>query len=354
MSAREVGTILGRDARMGPRSPFVLYALVIPVILTVLVQGIFGDLFAPEPRLDIVDDGNSAVTAEAMELEGVTVTVVDDVETMLQRVEANDADAGLYLPAGFDEDVIAGNQPELSFVVGGESLASNRIILGVTTLTLVRGLEGTEPPVEVVVEQIGEAGLDISRRVLPIILMMAVAIAAGFLPAASIVQEREDRTLAALLVSPASIGDILGAKAIFGILLALVTGFMTLILNDAVAGKWGAHLLVLLVAGVMMAEIGLLLGTFAKDSNTLFAAWKAGAILIVFPAFFFLFPDLPQWIAQLGPTYYFLEPAFSLANEGTQLADIIGTLLIGVAICAVLVPIVVVAGRGLERANAIG
>ena len=136
--------------------------------------------------------------------------------------------------------------------------------------------------------------------------------------------------------------------------MAVVTGFMTLLLNDAVAGKWGAHLLVLLVAGVMMAEIGLLLGTFAKDSNTLFAAWKAGAILLIFPAFFFLFPDLPQWIAQLGPTYYFLEPAFSLANEGTGLADIWGTLLIGAGICVVLIPVVIVAGRNLERANAIG
>jgi ABC-2 type transport system permease protein len=104
----------------------------------------------------------------------------------------------------------------------------------------------------------------------------------------------------------------------------------------------------------MMAEIGLLLGTWARDSNTLFAAWKGGAMLLVFPAFFFLFPDLPQWIARLGPTYYFLEPAFSIANSGTALSDVLGTLLIGVAICVVLIPVVVMAGRHLERINAAG
>lgn len=339
---------------MGPRSPFVLYALVIPLLLTVLVQGIFGNLFAPEPRLDIVDEGDSSITTQALEIEGITVRTIADLETMRGRVEANDADAGLYLPAGFDAEVMGGNRPELNFFVGGESLTSNRIILSVATLELVRAVEGSEPPVDVAVEQIGEVGLDISRRVLPIVLMMAVAIAAGLLPAASIVQEREDRTLSALLVSPASMSDFLGAKATFGIVLALITGFTTLVINDAVAGQWGAHLFVLLVAGVMMAEIGLLLGTWAKDSMTLFAAWKGGAILLIFPAFFFLFPDLPQWIAKLGPTYYFLEPAFSLANEGTVLSDVVGTLLIGVAICAVLAPLVVVAGRHLERINATG
>lgn len=354
MSARHVSTIVGRDIRLGPRSPFVLYALVIPAVLTVVVQGVFGNLFAPEPRLDIVDDGTSLVSVQAEELEGITVNFLDDRLEMLERVEANDTDAGLYLPAGFDEQVIAGNQPELSFVVGGESLASNRIILGVTTLEMVRGIEGTEPPVNVAVEHIGEAGVDISLRILPMLLMMVVAIAAGFIPAASLVQERQDRTLSALLVSPASMSDILRAKAVFGISLGLITGFMTLALNQAIGGAWFTHLVILSVAGVMMAELGLLLGSWASDSNTLFTAWKGGAILLLFPAIFFLFPDLPQWIAKIGPTYYFLNPAFRVTAEGAGLEDVIGTLLIGVAICAVLAPLVSVAGRNLERKNAIG
>jgi ABC-2 type transport system permease protein len=353
VSGRHLRAVLARDVRLGPRSPFVLYSLAIPVVLTLLVQGVFGDLFAPEPRLDIVDDGDSVVSRQASGLEGITVSFVDDQRVMLDRVEANDADAGLYLPAGFDEQVADGSQPELSFYVSGESLASNRIILGVTTLEMIRGIEGTEPPIDVTVEQLGEVGLDISQRVLPLLLMMVVAIAAGFVPAASVVQEREDRTLSALLVSPASMRDILGAKALFGIALALVTGFATLLLNDAVAGKAGAHALILGVAGVMMAEIGLLLGAWAKDSNTLFAAWKGGALLIVFPAVFFLFPELPQWIARIGPTYYFLDPAFRIASQGAGLQDVLGTLLVGAGICVALAPLVVVAGKRLERTVAV-
>ena len=337
---------------MGPRSPFVLYALIIPFALTLLVQGIFGDLFAPVPRLDIVDDGASQVSAQAGQLEGIEVTFLDDRELMLARVEANDADAGLYLPADFDDEVRSGAQPELSFVVGGESLASNRIILGITTLEMVRAVEGSEPPVMVTVEQLGDPVAEISDRMLPLLLMMVVAVAAGFLPAASLVQEREDGTLSAMLVSPASIGDVMGAKGLFGVILGMVTGVAVLFLNNAVGARLGAHVVVLVVATVMMAEIGLLLGAWAKDSNTLFAAWKGGAILLVFPAVFYLFPDLPQWIARLGPTYYFLDPAFRISN-GETLADVIPTLAVGVAICVILVPLVWRSGRRLEQISAV-
>lgn len=349
MSTRHAATIFGRDVKLSPRSPLVLYALLIPFLLTVLIQGVFGDLFAPQPRLIIVDEGNSQVSADAAELEGIDVTFMDNRNEMLDLVESNGADAGLYLPAGFDQAVLAGEQPPLDFYVGGESLASNRIILGVTTLELVRNIEGSEPPVDVSVIQLGEEGVDLDLRLLPMLLMMAVAVAAAFIPAASIVQEKEDRTLSALLVSPASMANVITAKAAFGVLLALFTGFFTLILNDALLGKPGTHLVIMLVAALMMVQFGLLLGMWARDSATMFAAWKGGAILLFFPTVFYIWPNLPQWIAKLGPTYYFIDPAFRVFAEGATLGDVAGELAIGAVIILALAPVVLLAARHLER-----
>lgn len=349
MSTRHAATIFGRDVRLSPRSPLVLYALLIPFLLTVLIQGVFGDLFAPQPRLVIVDEGDSQIARGAETLEGIDVMFMDDRDEMLETVESNGADAGLYLPVGFDQAVIDGEQPPLDFYVGGESLASNRIILGVTTLELIREIEGSEPPVDVDVIQLGEEGVDLDLRLLPILLMMAVAVAAAFIPAASIVQEKEDRTLSALLVSPASMANVISAKGAFGVLLALFTGFFTLILNDALLGKAWTHLVIMLVAALMMVQFGLLLGMWARDSATMFAAWKGGAILLFFPTVFYIWPDLPQWIGRLGPTYYFIDPAFRVIAEGAELGDVIGTLAIGGVIILALVPVVILAARRLEQ-----
>ncbi len=338
---------------MGVRSPWVLYALVIPFLLTVLIQSVFGDLFAPEPRLAIADQGSSSLSAQALELEGVEVVFVDDRETVVTMVRQNDTDAGLFLPAGFDAKILSGEIPELDFYVSGESLASNRVILGVTTLELLRGVEGTEPAVDVVVNQLGES-LDLSIRMLPMLLLLVVAVAAAFVPAAGLVQEKEDRTLSALLVSPASMADIISAKALMGVILALITGFVTLFINRAVTGNALTHLIILGVAALMMAEVGVMLGLWARDSNTMFAAWKGGAILLFFPAIFYIFPDLPAWIGRLGPTFYFMDPSFRVMAEGATLGDGWTDLLIGLAIVAALIPALVWFSRRTERSLASG
>ena len=55
--------VLRKDLALGPRSPIVLWAFVLPVVLTLLIRGVFGGLFETEPRLGIVDQGDSQVTA---------------------------------------------------------------------------------------------------------------------------------------------------------------------------------------------------------------------------------------------------------------------------------------------------
>ncbi len=176
---------------------------------------------------------------------------------------------------------------------------------------------------------IGEEGLDLSVRMLPLLDIMAVGRLRGaMVPAASIVQEKERRTLVAVLVSPATMRDVLVAKGTLGVLLAILTGVITLMMNDAFGQEALAVVLAIALGGIMMAEVGLMLGSWAPDTNTLFAAWKGGSILLLFPVVFTIWPNLPQWIAKLGPTYYFLQPIFDLSVNGATLADVIGQLTI--------------------------
>lgn len=341
--------ILRKDIALGPRSPFLVWALVLPVVLTLLIRVVFGSLFDSEPRLGVVDLGNSQVVVAAEALEGIDVSILDDATTLRTMVESGDLDAGLVLQDGFDELVASGAQPPLGFWVGGESLASDRIILGVTTLDLIRTTSGVGSSVAVNVVPIGEEGLDLSVRMLPLLVIMAVAIAGAMVPAASIVQEKERRTLVAVLVSPATMRDVLVAKGTLGAVLAVLTGVITLIMNDAFGQEVVAVILAIALGGIMMAEVGLMLGSWAPDTNTLFTAWKGGSILLLFPVIFTIWPNLPQWIAKLGPTYYFLQPIFDLSVNGATLADVIGQLTIAAIICVALLPLVAMAGRSLER-----
>ncbi len=349
MNLRIAWRILLKDLRLGPRSPILLWAIIFPVVGTLLVQLVFGSLFAPQPRLGIVDEGGSQVAAAMAEVEGIELRLVDTEDGLTQLVKTNDLDAGLVLPAGFDEQVQAGEQPPLQFFVGGESLASNRLILAVTTLDAVRSVEGSTPPVDVAIVSTGDPLLPMSSRMMPLLVLFALLIAGVFVPAFSIVGERESGTMTAMLVSPARGVDVLAAKAVMGMLLGMLMALVTLWLNDALGGQPLALLLAIGVASVMLAEVGLLFGSSARDAKTLFALMKSVNILLFAPVIFYIFPDWPQWIAQVFPTYYIINPIFEVAVRDATLTDIAWQLVVAVVISLALVPLVVVMSRRMTQ-----
>jgi len=338
-----------KDLGLGPRSPLILYVIVMPLVATLLVRVVFGSLLDPVPRLGVVDEGASQIAQAVREIEGIDVAFVESAGRLKEMVEANDLDAGLVLQAGFDEAVRAGERPELQMFIGGESLASNRIVLEVTAADLIRDVAGGAAPIDVHVVAIGDAEpIPIESRLLPLLAVMAVVMSGVFLPAASLVEEKENKTLDALLVTPTRVFDVAAGKGALGFVLALAMGVVILAINGAFGTHPLALTLVLVLAALMAVEVGLMLGAWAKDTNTLMTTMKMGGILLYAPALFFMWPDLPQWIGRVFPTYYFLSPLFEVGVRGASLADVGLELAIGFGICAALLPAVLVTGRRME------
>ena len=148
--------LLRKDLGVGPRSPIFLYAIVLPVILTLLIRVVFGSLFDPVPRLGIVDEGESQVVQNVRNVEGIQVTFPESAAALKTLVENNDLDGGLVLPAGFDGALQAGQMPNVQFFFGGQSLASNRVVLGVTMVDLIREVAGSPAPIDIETITVGE------------------------------------------------------------------------------------------------------------------------------------------------------------------------------------------------------
>lgn len=348
MNPRRVWLVLRKDLALGPRSPIFLWAIALPVVLTVVFQFAFGSLFESEPRLAIVDDGDSAITAGALALDGVAVTVLEDADVLRRGVEANDYDAGLVLPAGFDEAVRSGEHPLLDMVVGGQSYASDRVVLSVLAVDLVRQVEGSAPTVDVELVETGTTALPWSLRLLPVLMMYALFIAGVFVPASSIVDERVAGTLTALLVTPARLREILAAKAGLGVVLAFTMAVVTLAINGAVGARVADLLLVVAVGAVFCSTLGLLIGSLAKNGAALFTVIKGSGAVLFTPVIFYLFPDWPQWIAHLFPTYWMIDPIWRVAVLGDGVADVWPQLIVAAAITGVVLAGVAALSRRLR------
>lgn len=342
MNLKRVGILLGKELWQGPRNFIFVWALVMPIIISLVVSLIFGTLFSAKPKLGVVDEGGSQLVAMAEQLPSVIIKEYGSVAEIKQAVEGGAVDVGMVLPADFDSSVMQGEETELTTYIWGESLAKNRIILGATIANLVRELTGQEAPVEIETITLGdEVSIPWNDRLLPFIVLMAVFLGGLLLPAASVIEEKEKKTLQALVITPASVGDIFIAKGLMGIMLSLFMGVVILALNQAFGAEPALLVLVLALGAIMAVEIGLLCGALMKDITTLFAVWKLGGILLFGPAIIYMFPQIPQWIGRLFPTYYLLQPIIEISQGGGGWPDIATDILILVGLDLLLIGVVV-------------
>ena len=76
------------------------------------------------------------------------------------------------------------------------------------------------------------------------------------------------------------------------------------------------------LGSIMAVEIGMIMGALLKDVSTMFAIWKSAGILLFGPAVIYMFPQIPEWIGRIFPTYYMLEPIMAISQRGAGWSEI--------------------------------
>lgn len=326
---RRIGILLYRDLGRGPRNMIFIFAIVVPVALTFLLSLLFGTFFSGKPRLGFADAGHSQLVPMSQALGSFTVYEYETDTALKAAVAEGRLDLGVVLPTELDEAIVNGREAELNVYIWGESLLKNRAILGFTLANLIREVAGQEVPVNIITRTLGDEDfIPWENRILPLIVLLAVVIGGSMVPSTSLVDEKQKRTLNALTVTPISLGEIFAAKALLGILLSVSMAVVVLFLNRAFGSQPLLLLGVLLMGATAVALFGILLGAFIKDINTLFAVMKGIGILLYAPALIYLIPAVPQWLAQIFPTYYIIQPVIELVQHGASLAEIAPELLI--------------------------
>ena len=180
-----------------------------------------------------------------------------------------------------------------------------------------------ELPVSVNVEQIGSANTQTwSQRLLPLLLLMSIVLGGLFFPAASLLDEKKNRTLVALTSTPTSLLDVYLSKTLMGFILSGIMGTIILLINGAFAGQIALLLLVIALGGLMSSAFGIIMGSVSKDMDTFLGIIKAVGILLYAPGILKIFPQVPEWIGRIFPTYYLMNPLLEVSQNGAGIAEI--------------------------------
>ena len=323
MNLKRIGILFGKEIWHGSRGFIFIWAIIMPIILSLVFSAVFGTLFSEKPKLGIVDEEGSQLVAMVEELDSVDYREYDTLSEIRQAVEDGAVDVGVVIPDGFDNAIMQGNEIEVTAYIWGESLAKNRTIVLVTIANLIREMSGQEAPVDVETITLGdEETIPWNVRLLPLIVLMAVFLGGVFLPATSLINEKEKKTLDALIITPASVLDVFIAKGLLGLILSLFVGIVVLLVNQAFGAQPLLLVLVLALGAIMAVEIGMICGALIRDVSTLFAIWKSAGILLFGPAIIYMFPQIPQWVGRIFPTYYILEPIMAISQRGSGWPDI--------------------------------
>ena len=328
MSIKRIWTLIKNEVLHGPKDVVLIMAIVMPVLLALFVNLAFGNIFNDRAGLGVFDEGQSGLTAVLSSSGSISFKVYQDEDSLKAAATSGAIDMGIVLPPDFDQTLESGTV-KLKAYIWGESLARNRAIIPVVLADAVREINGTVLPVVIETEALGDqSNLPWSERLLPMVVLMALFFGGMMIPASSLINEKNRHTMEALNVSPATVSDIFVSKAVVGAVLAAFMGALTLIISGGFGSSFPALMLVLGLGAILAAEFGLLAGAVIKDMNTLFAFWKFGGLLLFGPAIVYMFPQIPQWIGYLFPTYYVIKPVMDLSLLGQGFGAVVLNLVI--------------------------
>jgi len=353
MSIRRIAILLGKDFKYGSKGFVFILAIVAPILISIVLNLVFGTFFSQTAKLGISDQGKSRLVDLISASDSVQTRTYTSAEALRKAVETGAVDIGVSLPVNFDEVASSESPTVLTAYVWGESLAKNRSILVASINSAVRQLAGQEVPVQIETTTLGDTqSVPWSDRLLPFVLLYAVTIGGIMVPASLIVNEKQKHTLTALAITPTTLIEIFAAKGLVGVILAMVMSVVILLMNQAFGVQTGLLMIVLCLGAVLASLFGLVLGALIKDINTLFATIKGIGILLYAPVFVYMFPQIPQWIGNIFPTYYIIQPVVEISQQNGTWSDIIFEVAILAGLIAVMIALATLATNKMKQQEA--
>ncbi|HOP08907.1 MAG TPA: ABC transporter permease [Candidatus Methanofastidiosa archaeon] len=315
MNLSRLWTLAKKDIKLTTREKFFLFMILMPILATMVINVALGNVsVSSNPSLAYYgDDGLAAILSERPNIE---FTVLETADAVIEGVENGEYDGGLLYDGG----------PVL--YVSGSSLLSDRLSLASTTSSAISEMEGVGSLVNIESEVVGDEEFSLRVRLIPSIILFSILVA-GFIISASLVEEREKKTINALLISPVSTTEIILSKTLFGLFVGVVLGSLILLLYNIFSGI--LILPFLLLGTVFTVGIGLITGSVMDNITDLIARQKIFNSVLIFPALVVLFPQIPQWIAKFFPTYYFIDPILRISQSGAGMGDVWMEMLVLVA-----------------------
>jgi ABC-2 type transport system permease protein len=320
---------------------------ILSVLLSALFLFAFYMLFPLLEQEDIIDlyaAGGSTWIPALEDSRPFQINTYETLEALQQHVSRRgEQELGLVLPTGFDQAVASGDPVNLQGYLLNWVREKKAIQLVNQAETQVAGVVGV--PVSISVERLfmlpETTGTGLSRGVGSLLIIVLCGL---LVVPILMLEEKRTRTLDALLVSPASAGQITIAKALAGLFFCFLGFGLALLFNSTIILQWWLVLLAFVGTALLSVSLGLFLGSMV-DNNT---QMRVIANILIFPLMIAIFISLeaellPSWLVGICrwlPTtaaFDLMRASFSPQSDLAFIVPRVAVILLSIAVLLSLV-----------------
>lgn len=349
-----IAAILRKDIYLMSRDVVFVFLTLLAVATFVILYWVLPDNVDETISMGIRGEGvKTALNALAGESEeAMNIAWYDDTEALANAVEDRDVEIGIDFPDGFAADVASGKEVTVTVYARPNLPSEFTFAMSSMVREMAYALAGfqlpvTEPNEEMVILGADSAGQqrpvrDQMRPLYAFMVLVMEAIALGSL----IASEIQNKTVVALVVTPARLSDILGAKWIVGTLVAFSEAILIMLLIRGLGPSPGIVIAALALGAILVTGVAMIAGSAGKDLVGTMLLGIVFLIPLAIPAFSVLFPGTPApWVRAL-PTYGLVRVIVDSSFHGAGWAESARHLAVLGAWCIVFdVAGVVVLGR---------
>ncbi|HEX8995875.1 MAG TPA: ABC transporter permease [Ktedonobacterales bacterium] len=308
-----------------------LSMLLTPVVLSLLFAALSGLLGTTPTTLLVYNPERSRigqVVSQSLSASQVTIAEFpDEVSSAFAPGKSPAYTLGMDVPPGFDASLERGEHPQLALYFNGSQLNALQRQHVVSVIDdYARSVSHAAPTVIITPATSDPAtlfsNLDLSTFYVALALLTSISVGIS-LVSTLLVEEKQRKTLHMLLISPATLTDVVLGKLLVGVVYQLILSVVVMALLHGFVGNLPLVLLfVLLITGFGHA-LSLLAGSVFHTTSGLGGFLGIVSLLFVLPAVFasplgtFFGTGLIQSTLRLLPTYYMADGLLNaLKNQG--------------------------------------
>jgi ABC-2 type transport system permease protein len=301
----------------------VFFAILFPVLLSLIFRIVLESGSMPLLNLALVNGQGTKLAGYVTKfgLGKIHVEMVEDADLAKKMVADGKVHAALVLPDGFEEKMAKGRTPLADFWVDGANIARGAA-LEMFVNKILYHYNGQSPPAELVVKNVSGAGFGPGTAMLPTWLLFTI-LGAYMVVASSIMEERERKTLQAILVTPCRMPHILVGKGLTGIILTVCGALLIMILNDGFVGNPLSSLVIILAGTAFFTFLGVVVGLVLPSQTTANVFGSLMFMGMFLPVVLATASKKLKFAAELLPSYYVNDGLSQAMFSGAALSKLL-------------------------------